>query len=140
MHVSWKGLEVKEGLPSCSACVQLARINQGNKLEEKLAKFSEGATLTLPVGFWTNKFLKTKPTADEFLFFDSIDLRSSRLCSWGFEALVFSSSSSRDRTLEEFHGLMLISGHIIVGIGLEGDVDRDDVTKVLLGDNEASWP
>ncbi|KAI5677049.1 hypothetical protein M9H77_07999 [Catharanthus roseus] len=45
-------------------------------------------TLPSPVGFWTRRLWSSQPTVDVFLFFDSIDLRSSRLCSWGFEDLV----------------------------------------------------
>ncbi|KAI5653195.1 hypothetical protein M9H77_30382 [Catharanthus roseus] len=44
-----EGYEGQERLPSCSPCVQLARINQGNKLEEKLAKSLKESTLPLIV-------------------------------------------------------------------------------------------
>ncbi|KAI5669026.1 hypothetical protein M9H77_18879 [Catharanthus roseus] len=65
---------VNKGLQSCSPCVQLARINQGNKLQEKLAKSLKGAIL-LP------KVALPLPSPVGFG-------RSSRLCNWGFEALV----------------------------------------------------
>ncbi|KAI5667415.1 hypothetical protein M9H77_17268 [Catharanthus roseus] len=47
--------------------------------------------LPSPAGFWTGSFEEsTLPRILEFLFFDSIDLRSSSFCSWGFKALVSS--------------------------------------------------
>ncbi|KAI5676956.1 hypothetical protein M9H77_07906 [Catharanthus roseus] len=61
---------------------QEARTKQGNKLEEKLAKYLEKHTLPQ-----TTMLLKTTPTSNG-RFYLTVAGRSSSLCSWGFETLV----------------------------------------------------
>ncbi|KAI5653410.1 hypothetical protein M9H77_30597 [Catharanthus roseus] len=64
-----EGFEGQKSLPSCSQCVQLAKIIQGNKLEVKTAKSLKMSTLpptvALPlpslVGFCRPKIWKTMP-------------------------------------------------------------------------------
>ncbi|KAI5663546.1 hypothetical protein M9H77_22869 [Catharanthus roseus] len=94
-------LEEFEGQERASKLFSMCSISKDrskNKLEEKMTKSLKETTLpamvalgpTLPVGFWIGKLWSSRPTTDEFLFPDPIYLRSSSLCSWGFEALVSS--------------------------------------------------
>ncbi|KAI5663355.1 hypothetical protein M9H77_22678 [Catharanthus roseus] len=91
------GFKGQERASKLFSIVQLARINQGNKLEEKMTKCLKETTLPPMVAqgpIVASKLLPAPSLEDitkcrgYFLFFDSIDIRCSSLCNWSFEALV----------------------------------------------------
>ncbi|KAI5653886.1 hypothetical protein M9H77_31073 [Catharanthus roseus] len=91
--------EDEEKHPKLFTMCTIIKEQSRNQLGVKMATCWRRATLPsmiilpLPslVGFWSGVSWKTTPyRIQEFLFLNSINPRSSSLCSWGFEAIVSS--------------------------------------------------